>query len=83
VSLTVTREALSMLLALDMLDVKPKVGTRARRFMREFPQTRIWLIGEDRKSVRFRPFSATPHTLEAVTRIAALPLQAVIDPLPN
>lgn len=48
VSRTVMREALSMLLALDMLDVRPKVGTRVRPM-------RDWrMIDEDVVSWRFR-----------------------------
>lgn len=48
VSRTVMREALSMLLARDMLDVRPKVGTRVRPM-------RDWrMIDEDVVSWRFR-----------------------------
>jgi DNA-binding FadR family transcriptional regulator len=48
VSRTVMREALSMLLARDMLDVRPKVGTRIRPM-------RDWrMIDEDVVSWRFR-----------------------------
>ena len=52
VSRTVMREALSMLLARHMLDVRPKTGTRIR------PMSDWRLIDEDVVSWRFR---ATPR----------------------
>jgi DNA-binding FadR family transcriptional regulator len=48
VSRTVMREALSMLLARDMLDVRPKIGTRIR------PMADWRMIDEDVVSWRFR-----------------------------
>jgi DNA-binding FadR family transcriptional regulator len=48
VSRTVMREALSMLLARDMLDVRPKIGTRIR------PMSDWRMIDEDVLSWRFR-----------------------------
>jgi DNA-binding FadR family transcriptional regulator len=48
VSRTVMREALSMLLARDMLDVRPKVGTRIR------PMSDWRMIDEDVVNWRFR-----------------------------
>ncbi|CAJ9026884.1 FadR/GntR family transcriptional regulator [Burkholderia pseudomallei] len=48
VSRTVMREALSMLLARDMLDVRPKVGTRVR------PMSHWRMIDEDVVNWRFR-----------------------------
>ncbi|RFU47898.1 FadR/GntR family transcriptional regulator [Paraburkholderia sp. DHOC27] len=48
VSRTVMREALSMLLARDMLDVRPKIGTRIR------PMQNWRMIDEDVVSWRFR-----------------------------
>lgn len=48
VSRTVMREALSMLLARDMLDVRPKVGTRVR------PMNDWRMIDEDVVNWRFR-----------------------------
>ena len=48
VSRTVMREALSMLLARDMLDVRPKIGTRIR------PMSDWRMIDEDVVNWRFR-----------------------------
>jgi DNA-binding FadR family transcriptional regulator len=65
VSRTVMREALSMLLARDMLDVRPKVGTRVRPM-------RDWrMIDEDVVNWRFRA-KPDPHFMRDVLEFRML-----------
>jgi DNA-binding FadR family transcriptional regulator len=88
VSRTVMREALSMLLARDMLDVRPKVGTRVRPM-------RDWrMIDEDvvnwrfrakpdpqfmRDVIEFRMLIEPRATAQAATRASAVEIAGIRD----